>query len=116
MDAQLDDRKMTVLYWTTGIYMPPPPRFAFMQKILALRDRVVLRHESVSLFVRLMVPQSPDAEETITQLAGQVMPPVQSLIEAEKKPGEQISALPISVLPKRPVLAAMMTPLKPRGI
>ena len=102
MDAQLDDQKMTVLYWTTGVYMPPPPASALARQVLALRERIVPRHEAVSLFVRLMVPQSPDADETITRLAGQVMPPVQTLLSAAKKPGEQVSALPT-----RPTQVAM---------
>lgn len=94
MDAQLDDVKMTVLYWTTGVYTPPPPSSLLAQKALALREKIVPRHEAVSLFVRLMVQQGPTAEEGITHLAGQVIPPVDSLLEAGRKPGEQISALP----------------------
>ncbi len=95
MDAQLDDQKMKVLYWTTGTFTPPPPRSRLAQKALALREKLVPRHEYVSLFVRLMVPQSRQAEEEITQLAGQVLPPVQSLLQSAKKPGEQVSALPL---------------------
>ncbi len=96
MDAQLDDQKMTVLYWTTGVYTPPPPRFFLARQALRLRDRIVPRHEAVSLFVRLMVPQSADADSEITELAGQVLSPVQVLVQAQKKPGEQISAAPSS--------------------
>ncbi len=94
MDAQLDDQKMKVLYWTTGTFTPPPPRSPLARKALALRAKLVPSHEYVSLFVRLMVPQGTQAEEEINQLAGQVMPPVRSLLESAKKPGEQVSALP----------------------
>ncbi len=94
MDAQLDDRSMKVLYWTTGTFLPPPPRSVLAQKALSLRAKFVPSHESVSLFVRLMMPQGPQAEEEITQLAGQVMPPVHSLVQSARKPGEQVSALP----------------------
>ena len=93
MDAQLDDRRMKVLYWTTGTFTPPPPRSALAQKALALRAKIVPSHEYVSLFVRLMMPQGPQAETEITQLAGQVMPPVRSLVQSARKPGEQVSAL-----------------------
>ena len=106
MNAQLKDEKMTVLYWTTGVYMPPPSRYDIVRKALALREKIVPRHEAVSLFVRLMVPQSQDAEEEITQLARQVMPPVQSLLQSKKKPGEQVSALPISARPPSRAQAA----------
>lgn len=94
MDAQLDDQKMKVLYWTTGTFTPPPPRSALAQKALSLREKIVPSHEYVSLFVRLMVSQGPQAEEEITQLAGQVLPPVHSLVQSARKPGEQVSALP----------------------
>ncbi len=94
MDAQLDDQKMKVLYWTTGTFTPPPPRSALARKALSLRAKFVPSHEYVSLFVRLMVSQGPQAEEEITQLAGQVLPPVHSLVQSAKKPGEQVSTLP----------------------
>ncbi len=107
MDAQLDDQKMTILYWMTGVYMPPAPRSALARQALKLRDRIVPRHEAVSLFVRLMVPQSPDADSEITALAGQVLPPVQALVEQKRKPGEQISARPLS---RRPFTAPFVRP------
>ena len=99
MDAQLDAQKLKVLYWTTGVFMPPPPRSALEREALALREKIVPRHEFVSLFVRLTVPQNPHAEEEVTQLAGQVLPPVRSMLQSAKKPGEQISALPSFALP-----------------
>lgn len=104
MDGQLDDQKMTILYWMTGVYTPPAPRSALARQALVLRDKIVPRHEAVSLFVRLMVPQSPDADREITALAGQVLSPVQALVEEKRKPGEQVSArleLPAYGLPKR---------------
>ncbi len=94
MDAQLDDQRMKVLYWTTGTFTPPPPHSALARKALSLRAKIVPNHMVVSLFVRLMVSQGPQAEEEITQLAGQMMPPVHSLLLSAKKPGEQVSALP----------------------
>ncbi len=94
MDAELDSQKSTVLYWTTGVYMPPSSRYALVRKAQALRERIVPRHEAVSLFVRLIVPQSQDADQELAQLAEQVMPPVQALLQSKKKPGEQVSALP----------------------
>ena len=94
MDAQIDTQTMTVLYWTTGIYTPPPPRFGLARQALALRDKVVPRHEAVSLFVRLMVPRRTGADEEITALAGQVLPPVRAMVDAQKKAGEQVSARP----------------------
>lgn len=126
MDAQLNEQKMTVLYWTTGIYTPPPPRTAWMRKALELREKIVPRHEYVSLFVRLMVPQRPNSSEEITRLAEQVMPPVQALLRAKRKPGEQVSALPLSTSPlpalqgvfplKRSVQTAMASLPSQKGI
>ena len=104
MDAQLDDQKMTILYWMTGVYMPPAPHSVLARQALKFRERIVPRHEAVSLFVRLMVPQSPDADSEITALAGQVLSPVQALVEEKRKPGEQVSArpeIPVSGLPQR---------------
>ncbi len=101
MDAQLGDQKMTVLYWMTGVYTPPPPRYALARQALALRDKIVPRHQEVSLFVRLMVPQSTGAEAEITGLAEEVLPPVQALVQAKKLPGEQISARPLSSVSHR---------------
>ena len=109
MDAQLDDQKMMVLYWTTGVYTPPAPRSLLARQALVLRDRIVPRHEAVSLFVRLMIPQSADADSEITALAGQVLPPVQALVQSQQKPGEQISGRPEAPacgLPKRGIHAA----------
>lgn len=94
MDAQLDDHAMTVLYWTTGVYTPPPPRSALARQALALREKIVPRHEAVSLFVRLMVPQGDGADEAVTALAAKVLPPVRALVDAQRKSGEQVSALP----------------------
>lgn len=91
MDAQLDDQKMTILYWTTGVYLPLPPRSALARRALALRAKIVPQHEAVSLFVRLMVPQSAEATLEISALAEQVLPPVQALVQAKKLPGEQVS-------------------------
>jgi hypothetical protein len=116
MNAQLSDQKMIVLYWTTGVYMPPTPRYALMRDALALREKIVPRHEAVSLFVRLMVPQSQGAEEEVTHLAEQVMPPVQVLLQSKKKPGEQISARPGFSLSKCPTQIAMATLLNQKGI
>jgi EpsI family protein len=116
MNADLGSQKMTVLYWTTGVYMPPSSRYALVRKVSALRDKIVPRHESVSLFVRLMVPQGPNAEETITQLAEQVLPPVQSLLEGGKKPGEQLTALPSTALPKSGMRVALSQTPKPNDI
>ncbi len=105
MDAQLDDQKMTVLYWTTGVYTPSAPRSLLARQALVLRNTIVPRHEAVSLFVRLMVPQSPDADPEITALAARVLFPVQALVEEKRKPGEQVSARPVTELPgNAPVL------------
>ncbi len=109
MDAQLNDQKMTILYWMTGVYTPPAPRWSLARQALSLRGRIVPRHEAISLFVRLMVPAGPDADSDITALAGQVLPPVQALVQSKRKPGEQVSArlelpdasLPDDSLPKR---------------
>ncbi len=115
MDAQLGLQKNTVLYWTTGVYMPPPSRYVLVQKAQSLREKIVPRHESVSLFVRLMVPQGRDADQELAGLAKQVMPPVQALLLSKKKPGEQVSALPAFShspafsLPERSVQVATTT-------
>ena len=100
MDAQLDDQKMKVLYWMTGTFTPPPPRSALARKALVLREKIVPSHEYVSLFVRLMVSDGPQSEEEVTQLAQQVIPPVHTLLQLARKPGEQVSSLPERSLPK----------------
>lgn len=97
MDAQLDTQQMTVLYWTTGVYTPPAPRSALARQALRLRDKIVPQHESVSLFVRLMVPHNIGSDEEITALAGQVLPPVRALVDGQKKTGEQVSAAPTTL-------------------
>ncbi len=96
MDAQLGEQKMTVLYWTTGIYTPPAPRSLLARQAVALRNKIVPRRQEVSLFVRLMVPQGAGADAEITGLAAEVLPPVQALLEAGRRPGEQLSARPTS--------------------
>lgn len=101
MDAQLNDQKIIVLYWTTGIYTPPPPRSALAREALVLRNKIVPSHEAVSLFVRLSVPQDTGADAEITRLAARVLPPVQALVAAKKQAGEQVSALPGLVLSRR---------------
>lgn len=101
MDAHLDTQDMTVLYWTTGIYTPPLPRFALARQALLLRGKIVPQHEAVSLFVRLMVPRQAGADEEISALAAQVLPPVQALVNAQKKTGEQVSAQPKALLSRR---------------
>lgn len=92
MDAQLDDQKMTVMYWTTGYYEPPASPHPFVRSVSALRTKILGRRQADSLFVRLMVPANSQSEEALTQLAAQVLPPVQSLLDAGKRGGEQVSA------------------------
>jgi len=113
MDAQLDTQDMTVLYWTTGVYTPPPPRFALARQALVLRDKIVPRHESVSLFVRLMVPRRAGADEEVSALAAQVLPPVRALVDAQRKTGEQVSATRTTLIQKGTKTQLCKIPLPP---
>ena len=110
MDVQQDEQKMTVMYWMTGYYQPDPSPYPLVRAVAALRARVIGRKEGDSLFVRLMVPATPAAQAALSRLAGQVVPSVQSLLRAGKRPGEQIASLPSE---RR---ANSQTPLTPKGI
>ena len=82
MDAQLDDQKMTVTYWTTGYYPPAPSRHALVRAASDLRTRLIGRREGESLFVRLMAPATPEGEQGLAEVTALVVPPVQSLVAA----------------------------------
>jgi EpsI family protein len=82
MDAQQDEQRMSVVYWRTGYYDPPASPSALVRRVYALRQRVVGRKEGESLFVRVMVPADSSGGQTLMQLAGQILPPVQALVAA----------------------------------
>lgn len=86
MDAQLDDQKMTVTYWTTGYYAPPPSRYALVRAASTLRTRLIGRREAESLFVRLIAPATPAGEQGLAEVTALAVPPVRALVEAGARP------------------------------
>ena len=80
MSAAFEDgQPQKVLYWLTGYYPPAPPRNAFLQKAASLRDRVVGPHNNMSLFVRMIAPDSPQGHQALADFTTALHGPLQSL-------------------------------------
>ena len=92
MDAQLDEQRMTVMYWTTGYYEPPASPVALVRTVSALRTKILGRKQADSLFVRLMVPSTATSDTDLTQLAEHVLPSVQSLLNEGRRGAEQVTS------------------------
>lgn len=91
MSAQLDGGpRQTVLYWLTGYFPPAPPRNVFFQKIGPLRNRVVGAHNNMSLFVRIIAPDTPLGRQALADFTHSLKDPLQNLVgnqaqKAQKK-------------------------------
>lgn len=82
MEAQQDEQKLTVVYWTTGYFAPTPSRSALIRKVADFRNKLVNHHEGESLFVRLLAPATPSGNQGLFEIAGQMMPSVRGLLQA----------------------------------
>ena len=72
-------QRQKVLYWLTGYYPPAPPRSAFLRKAASLRDRVVGPHNNMSLFVRIIAPDSPQGNQALADFTTVLHDPLQRL-------------------------------------
>jgi hypothetical protein len=96
MDASLDDQDLRVYYYDTGYYPPPTPSSALVRGIAHLRERIVGRKRSLSLFVRMMAPATPDGDMALSKFVVDSRPAVFGLLQAAQSPAERNSDQPIA--------------------
>ncbi len=75
-----DGQRQQVRYWLTGYFPPAPPRSVFLQKLVAARDHVVGPHNNLSLFVRIIAPDTPQGHQALEDFTTALHGPLQTLI------------------------------------
>ena len=81
MTAQQDDGPpQTVLYWLTGYFPPAPPRNAFLKHAAAWRTHFILAHNNMSLFVRIIAPDTPLGRRALENFTKSIHAPLQKVI------------------------------------
>ena len=90
MTATMDGgQSQRVLYWLTGYYAPDPPRNALVRKASLLRDHFLGAHNNMSLFVRIITPNTPLAGRSLSEFTSALDAPLQSLIGAGANPSQR---------------------------
>ncbi len=83
MTAQIEGGpRQTVLYWLTGYYPPAPPRNMFFQKTASWRGHLMGAHDNMSLFVRIIAPDTPLGNRALADFTQSLHAPIQNLIGA----------------------------------
>ena len=72
----------TVLYWLTGYFPPAPPRNALLQKAYLARMHIMGNHNNMSLFVRIIAPDTPLGRRALAEFTSDLRGPLQTLVGA----------------------------------
>lgn len=87
MNAQMDESaRETVLYWMTGYFPPAPPRNALLRKAYVWRTQSLDKHNNMSLFVRLLAPDTPSGRRGLSDFTALLHAPLQTLIGSGTTP------------------------------
>ena len=90
MTAQFEEGpRQTVLYWLTGYFPPAPPRNALLQKASVWRTHVLGAHNNMSLFVRLIAPDTPLGNRALVDFTRSLHEPIQILIGQRAQPAQK---------------------------
>lgn len=81
MTAQMDgEGRQTVLYWLTGYFPPAQPRNALLKQASVWRNHFQLAHNNMSLFVRIIAPDTPLGRRALANFTNAAQGPIQKLI------------------------------------
>lgn len=81
MNAQMGmGEQETVLYWMTGYFPPAPPRNALLRKAFVWRTQSFDKHNNMSLFVRILAPDTPLGRRGLSEFTALLHTPLQTLI------------------------------------
>ncbi len=80
MTATLDGQQQTVLYWLTGYYPPAPPRSVPLRRAYDIRNRIMNGRSNMSLFVRVIVPNTPRERSALLAFTVALRAPLNALI------------------------------------
>lgn len=72
----------TVLYWLTGYFPPAPPRNALLQKAYQERMHIMGNHNNMSLFVRMIAPDTPLGRRALAEFTSDLRGPLQTFVGA----------------------------------
>ncbi len=100
IDARQEAQAFTMLYWTTGYYLPPPSPSPLVRRISAARARLVGTKEGTSLFVRVLLPASGTGDVAVLDLGRLLVPPIRHMVEAARMPGESAPARQVRTDPQ----------------
>lgn len=90
MTAQLDGgERQTVLYWLTGYFPPAPPRNALLKQAAVWRTHFMLAHNNMSLFVRIIAPDTPLGHRALADFTRSLHDPLEHLVGGGAKPVTQ---------------------------
>lgn len=78
-----------VLYWLTGYYPPATPRNGLIRRASLLRNHVMGAHNNMSLFVRIITPDTPLARRSLSEFTSALHAPLQSLVGAGAGPSQK---------------------------
>jgi len=79
MTAEQDAERVNVLYWRTGYYEPPLPRNPLLRALYGLRVRLIGKEEGMSLFVRVIAPDSERSNRALMDFVEKIQAPLQVL-------------------------------------
>jgi hypothetical protein len=91
MTAQFEGGpRQTVLYWLTGYFPPAPPRNALLRKAAVWRTHVMGAHNNMSLFVRIIGPDTPLGNHALAEFTQTLHGPIQTLVGQSAQPAKKI--------------------------
>jgi EpsI family protein len=91
MTAQFEEGpRQTVLYWLTGYFPPAPPRNALLRKAAVWRTHVMGAHNNMSLFVRIIGPDTPLGNHALAEFTQTLHGPIQTLVGQSAQPAKKI--------------------------
>lgn len=80
MTAAMEGGRQTVLYWLTGYFPPAPPRNAVLKQAASLRPHLTLAHNNMSLFVRILAPDTPLGQRALADFTASLRDPLRRLV------------------------------------
>lgn len=83
MRATLGDQRQTVLYWLTGYYPPAPPKSAALRDAYFIRNRIMKGRTNMSLFVRIIVADTPAGRRSLPGFTSALRAPLTALVGAD---------------------------------
>jgi len=87
MNGQMDVRAPEIiLYWMTGYFPAAAPRSALLRKAFLWRTQTFDKHNNMSLFVRILAPDTPLGRRSLSEFTALLHAPIKTLIGSGTMP------------------------------